>query len=324
MNAALVQSYDAPPIYTTFDAPTASEGEHLVTVAAAGLHQIVRSVAAGKHYTSTGKLPFIPGVDATGRLETPVGDLPAGTRIYFGGARFPYGTMCQQTVIAGHMLVPLPDAVPDAFAAAIANPAMSSWLALDRARFTPGDRVLILGATGTSGQLAVQIARARGASQIIAAGRNPEALAKLTTLGADRTVSLAQTGDALIADLRSAIADARANIVLDYLYGPVAEATLAAIAQSRPTSRVRFVQIGNLAGENITLSAHTLRSTDAELLGSGFGGASLAAILSAVANFFTLTATHTFDFSYKTAPLSAVTTLWNQKESEATRLVFIP
>ncbi|QMV18977.1 zinc-binding dehydrogenase [Granulicella sp. 5B5] len=326
MNAALVQSYDAPPVYTTFEAPIAAEGEQLVTVAAAGLHQIVKSVASGQHYTSTGKLPFIPGVDATGRLVGPLGSLPAGTRIYFGGARFPYGTMCEQTVIGNMMVIPLPDSLDDAFAAAVANPAMSSWVALDRGRFTPGESVLILGATGTSGQLAVQIAKARGAGHIIAAGRNPEALEKLKSLGADRTISLTQDRDAIIADYRSAIADCGIDVVLDYLWGPAAEATLAAISQRgviKSGTRVRFVQIGNLAGENISLSAHTLRSTNLELLGSGFGSADLTAIRTAITEFFTLTTTHPFDFSYKTAPLSEVTALWNEKD-QATRLVFQP
>jgi NADPH:quinone reductase-like Zn-dependent oxidoreductase len=319
MDAAVVQTYDAPPIYTTFDAPIAGEGEQLVTVAAAGLHQIVKSIAKGTHYLSTGKLPFIPGVDGVGRLST-------GTRIYFGGARFPYGTMCQQTVIGNMMVVPLPDAVDDAFAAAVANPAMSSWVALDRARFTAGESVLILGATGTSGQLAVQIAKARGARHIIAAGRNPEALEKLQSLGADRGISLAQDRDALIADYRSTIADCSVDIVLDYLWGPAAEATLAAITQRgviKPGNRVRFVQIGNLAGENISLNAHTLRSSNLELLGSGFGSADLTAIRTAITEFFTLTTTHHFHFSYKTAPLSDVTARWNEKY-QATRLVFQP
>ena len=78
MKAALVQSFDAPPIYTDFPAPIAAEGEQLITVTAAGLHQIVKGIAAGTHYMSSGKLPFIPGVDAAGRLAD-------GTRVYFGG-----------------------------------------------------------------------------------------------------------------------------------------------------------------------------------------------------------------------------------------------
>jgi NADPH:quinone reductase-like Zn-dependent oxidoreductase len=122
MKAALVQAFDAPPIYTDFDTPTAAAGEQLVTVTAAGLHQVVKSIANGSHYLSAGKLPFIPGVDG-------VGFLADGTRIYFGGARFPYGTMCEQTVIGNLMVIPLPAGLEDALAAGIANPGMSSWVA---------------------------------------------------------------------------------------------------------------------------------------------------------------------------------------------------
>jgi len=319
MKAALVQSFDAPPIYTDFPAPTAAEGEQLVTITAAGLHQIVKGIAAGTHYMSSGKLPFIPGVDATGRLAD-------GTRIYFGGARFPYGTMCEQTVIGNFMVIPLPDALDEAVAAGIANPGMSSWVALDRGRFSPGESVLILGATGTSGQLAVQIAKRRGAKHVVAAGRNPEALEKLKSLGADAIISLTQEKDALTAAFRAAFADYGITVVLDYLWGPPAESTLAAISQKgaiKSGARVRFVQIGNLAGPTIPLEAHTLRSTNLELLGSGFGSASMDAIRQAVIEFFTLAATNPFDFSIKKAPLSEVTALWNEKD-QATRIVFLP
>jgi len=319
MKAALVQAFDAPPIYTDFDTPTAAAGEQLVTVTAAGLHQVVKSIANGSHYLSAGKLPFIPGVDGVGLLAD-------GTRIYFGGARFPYGTMCEQTVIGNLMVIPLPAGLEDALAAGIANPGMSSWVALDRGRFTAGEAVLILGATGTSGQLAVQIAKARGARHIIAAGRNPEALEKLRSLGADTIISLEQDRDTLITAFRNAFAEHGVDVILDYLWGPPAESVLTALSQKgtiKSGVRVRFVQIGNLAGETIPLEAHTLRSTNLELLGSGFGSASMDAIRKAIAEFFTLAATNRFTFSYKTAPLADVEKLWNEKE-QATRLVFLP
>lgn len=319
MKAALVQAFDAPPIYTDFDTPTAAAGEQLVTVTAAGLHQVVKSIANGSHYLSAGKLPFIPGVDGVGLLAD-------GTRIYFGGARFPYGTMCEQTVIGNLMVIPLPAGLEDALAAGIANPGMSSWVALDRGRFTAGEAVLILGATGTSGQLAVQIAKARGARHIIAAGRNPEALEKLRSLGADTNISLEQDRDTLITAFRNAFAEHGVDVILDYLWGPPAESALTALSQKgtiKSGVRVRFVQIGNLAGETIPLEAHTLRSTNLELLGSGFGSASMDAIRKAIAEFFTLATTNRFTFSYKTAPLADVEKLWNEKE-QATRLVFLP
>ena len=327
MNAAVVQSFATPPSYTTFADPVPSPdaGEVLVHVSAAALHRIVRSLANGTHYGSAGILPFVPGVDGVGRLATSSGQLPAGTRVLFGSARPPFGTFAEQSLASASLLIPVPDALPDPLAAAIANPAMSSTVALMRAKFQPGESVLILGSTGVSGQLAVQIAKSRGARRVIALGRNPEALAELTNLGADATLSLTQSPEALTAALRNELANG-VDIVLDYLWGPPAEALLAAIAQKgldHAAPRIRYVQIGNMAGPNISLPAATLRSSGLELLGSGFGSASLEQIRQAVIAFFDHLGTHPLPFAYKTAPLSEVATLWNTNDP-ATRLVFQP
>ena len=170
MNAAVVHSFDAPPRYTTFADPVATDKEQLVTVTAAGLHPIVKALAKGTHYGSSGELPFIAGVDGVGKLED-------GTRVYFGIARSPFGTFADRALAASWMCLPLPATVDDVTAAGIANPVMSSWAALTaRAKFAVGESVLILGATGVAGQLAVQVAKRLGARRIVAAGRNPRAL----------------------------------------------------------------------------------------------------------------------------------------------------
>ncbi len=328
MNAAVVQAFDTPPVYTTFadPVPHPESGEVLVNVTAAALHRIVKSLANGTHYGSTGLLPFVPGVDGVGRLQTPFGQLPAGARVYFGTARPPFGTFAQQSLASSSMIIPLPDALDDATAAAIANPAMSSAVALMRAHFQPGESVLILGATGVSGQLAVQIAKSRGARRVIATGRNPEALELLKALGADSTISLDQAPDALITALRNEITTNGVDVVLDYLWGPPAETFLAAIAQKgldHAAPRIRYVQIGNMAGPTISLSAATLRSSGLELLGSGFGSASLDQIREAVANFFAMIAINPIEFTYKAAPLSEASSLWNT-DDQGVRLVFQP
>jgi NADPH2:quinone reductase len=319
MNAAVVNAFDAPPQYATFADPAPSDSEKLVYVTAAGLHPIVKALAAGAHYGSTGELPFVPGVDGAGRLED-------GTRVYFGISRAPFGTFAEQALAASWMTIPLPDNLEDSIAAAIANPAMSSWVALNsRAKFVVGESVLILGATGVAGQLAVQIAKRRGARRVVAAGRNPEALAKLKALGADAVISLEQGHDALVAAFRTEF-DSGIDIVLDYLWGAPAQAALQAIAKkglNTASNRVRYIQIGSSAGKEIPLSAETLRSSGLELLGSGFGSASMDQIRAAITEFFTLAAAQPFDLSIQTAPLSKVEALWNQKE-QATRLVFVP
>jgi NADPH:quinone reductase-like Zn-dependent oxidoreductase len=225
MYAAVVNAFDAPPRYTTFADPIATEGEKLVSVSAAGLHPIVKALAKGTHYGSSAEFPFVAGVDGVGKLED-------GTRVYFGIARSPFGTFAERSLAASWMCLPLPDAVDDVTAAGIANPAMSSWAALTaRAKFVAGESVLILGATGVAGQLAVQIAKRLRARRVVAAGRNPQALEKLKTLGADEVISLDQEQAPLVSAFRTEIAEAGVDIVLDYLWGQPAELVLQAISQ---------------------------------------------------------------------------------------------
>jgi NADPH:quinone reductase-like Zn-dependent oxidoreductase len=320
MHAAVVHAFDAPPRYTTFADPVAVEGEKLVTVSAAGLHQIVKTLAKGIHYGSSGELPFIAGIDGVGKLED-------GTRVYFGGARSPFGTFAERSLAASWMCMPLPEAIDDVTAAGIANPAMSSWAALTaRAKFVAGESVLILGATGVAGQLAIQVAKRLGARRIIAAGRNPQALQKLKSLGADSVISLGQEQAPLVSAFRTEIAEAGVDVVLDYLWGQPAELVLQAISQKglrKAGARIRFIQIGESAGKTISLPAATLRSSGLELLGSGFGSASLDQIRLALAEFFQVAAKEPFEFRAKTVPLREVETLWESAES-GTRLVFPP
>ena len=320
MNAAVVHAFDATPRYTTFADPIAGDGEKLVTVSAAGLHPIVKALAKGTHYGSSGEFPFIAGIDGVGKLED-------GTRVFFGIARSPFGTFAERSLAASWMCLPLPEAIDDVTAAGIANPAMSSWAALTaRAKFVAGESVLVLGATGVAGQLAVQIAKRLGARRVIAAGRDPQALQKLSALGADAVISLDQDPALLISAVRNEIAEAGVDIVLDYLWGQPAELVLQAISQRglrKAAARIRFIQIGESAGKTISLPAATLRSSGLELLGSGFGSASLDQIRQALAEFFQVAAKEPFQFHTKSAPLRDIETLWNNAE-QGTRLVFQP
>ncbi len=321
MNAAVVYSFDVPPSYTIFDDPVAAEGERLVTVTAAGLHPIVKALARGTHYGSSGILPFIAGVDGVGRLED-------GTRVYFGIARSPFGTFSEHALANSWMCLQLPEGIDDVTAAGIANPAMSSWATLTaRAKFVPGESVLILGATGVAGQLAIQVAKRLGARRVIAAGRNPQALEKLKYLGADAVISLDQDQPSLVTAFRNELTESGVDVVLDYVWGQPAERMLEAISQKglkKAGARVRFIQIGESAGKTISLPAATLRSSGVELLGSGFGSASLDQIKQALVEFFQIAARQPFQFHTKTAPLREVEALWNNKEEEGTRLVFQP
>jgi NADPH:quinone reductase-like Zn-dependent oxidoreductase len=320
MNAAVVHSFDAPPRYTSFPDPVPEEGEALVNVVAAGLHPIVRALANGSHYGSTGVLPFIPGVDGVGRLED-------GTEVYFGMSRPPFGTFCERAVTARRMCISLPAGLDAVAFAGLANPGMSSWVALTRrAKLQPGENLLILGATGAAGQLAVQVARALGAKRIVASGRNRDALKVVEELGADAIVPLEQEHDSLVSALRRESAEAGISVVLDYLWGAPAEALLEAMSQKglqHTGARVRFVQVGDSAGKRISLPAATLRSSAIELLGSGFGSASMEDIFSALAEFFRFAAASHPKINIRTVPLRDIETVWNSPKQGA-RLVLLP
>jgi NADPH2:quinone reductase len=320
MNAAVVHAFDAPPRYTSFAEPVAGENEVIVAVRAAGLHQIVKALARGTHYGSTGVLPLVPGVDG-------VGYLPDGSRVYFGASRSPYGTFAERSVTARSMCLPIPEALDDVAVAAMVNPGMSSWVALTaRAEFAAGEHILILGATGVAGQLAVQVAKRLGAGRVVAAGRNPEALEELKRLGADAVISPTMDREALVSAFRRELADEKVDVVLDYLWGSPAERVLEAISQKglqRATARIRFVQVGSSAGPVISLPAATLRSSGLELMGSGFGSVSMTKIFQSLADFLREAARKPFEMKTRTVPLQEVAAHWDDAE-QGTRLVFRP
>ncbi len=314
MKAAVVNTPGELPKFQDFEEPTVQEGEVLVHVRAAGLHPVVKSIASGAHYSASGSGPMIPGVDGVGTLED-------GTRVYFGGARKPWGTMAERAAVPRSMYIPVPDGIDDATAAAIANPGMSSWVALkDRAGIVPGENVLILGATGVAGQLSIQIARQLGAKRIVGAGRNVDAL---RDAGLDEIIALTQPED----DLRKAfVAEAVAGIdvVIDYLWGRPTELLLEALAKGfRPdaTHRTRLVEVGGSAGPTITLPAAVLRSIDLTLLGSGFGAASIDRIFAAIPELFALAVTGDLKIDVETIPLSDVESAWNRSD-KGRRIVF--
>jgi NADPH:quinone reductase-like Zn-dependent oxidoreductase len=187
MKAAVVLGAGRTPRYADFSEPMPDADESLIAVTAAAISQVVRSRASGQHYSSSGRFPFVAGVDGVGRLDD-------GSRVYFVMPRAPYGSMAERAVVASTHCLALPDALDDVTAAAIANPGMSSWAALEeRARLRAGETVLINGATGASGRLAVQIAKHLGARKVIATGCNIEALKSVAALGADVTIRLSTT-----------------------------------------------------------------------------------------------------------------------------------
>jgi NADPH:quinone reductase-like Zn-dependent oxidoreductase len=314
MKAAVVETLGQPPKYQEFADPVATENELLIEVHAAGLHPIVKAIASGAHYSARGEVPMIPGIDG-------VGTRPDGTRVYFGSARKPWGTMAERCAAPASMCLPLPDGISDVVAAAIANPGMSAWLSTkERAGLKSGETVLILGATGVAGQLAIQAARHLGAKRVIAAGRNVDALAKESV---DAIVALGQPDDA-VREAFVAEAEKGIDVVIDYLWGRPTELLLEALAKTfKPssTNSTRLVEVGQSAGPTITLPGAVLRSVDLKLLGSGFGSVPLDTIFTAIPVLFQMAAAGKFHVDVEPVPLADVETAWNRVE-KGRRIVF--
>jgi NADPH:quinone reductase-like Zn-dependent oxidoreductase len=207
--------------------------------------------------------------------------------------------------------VVLPDGIDDLTAAAIANPGLSSWAALkDRARLKRGETVLVNGATGTSGRLAVQIAKYLGAKKVIATGRNASSLQSLRALGADETIQLVEDTDVLDSAFKRSFADG-VDVVLDYLWGRSAERLLIAGTKAgKEGMPIRFVQVGNASGASITLPASALRSAPLEMTGSGIGSVPLDRIVGVIEELLQATAKIRFQIDTRVVPLSDVTRAW--------------
>jgi NADPH:quinone reductase-like Zn-dependent oxidoreductase len=197
---------------------------------------------------------------------------------------------------------------------------MSAWAALvNRAHVKAGETVLINGATGTAGQLAVQIARYLGAKKIIATGRNAQVL---ESLNADATVLLTDDETALTQTL-AAHAATQIDVVIDYLWGNSAERLLTALAKHTPgITPVRFVQVGSLAGQEITLPGAVLRSSPIQLMGSGIGSLALPELVRATGEMLQAAAAGKFTIAHQTVPLSDVAQAWPLDDSK-NRTVFL-
>jgi NADPH:quinone reductase-like Zn-dependent oxidoreductase len=266
MYAAVLRTIGKAPRYEEFPEPALiDKDEAIVHVHAASLKPVDKQLASGSHYASRHELPCVCGSDGVGHLDD-------GQRVFFGGPRPPHGAMAQRTVVPRALTFPVPENVDDESAAALPNPGVSAWLSLAyRAKLLRGENVLILGATGVTGKLAVQIARFLGAARVIAAGRNQQALSTLHDLGADATISLALSETELSEAFLREAGQSGFQVVIDYVWGRPAEAFLAAITRREFAvikSETRFVQAGESAAPTITLPAAVLRSTALTILGS--------------------------------------------------------
>ncbi|MFE7169782.1 zinc-binding alcohol dehydrogenase family protein [Streptomyces sp. NPDC057616] len=279
----------------------------VVDVVAAGLHPRVRSQADGSHYTSTGQLPLIPGMDGVVRG-------PDGRLRYTILDDTSLGTLAERTVMDPDRSIVLPKHADPVLVAAAMNPAMSSWVALRRRiDFKRGQSVLILGATGNAGRMAVQVAKKLGAAHVVGAGRNTAALEALRRLGADEVLPLDQLAGA-----------ANVDVVIDYLWGEPAAAGLVDMisARKRRSDPITWIQIGSVAGPASPIPSAALRAARLQIVGSGIGSVPGRDWLKELPKLVDHVTKGEFDVRARAVPLKDVEQVWRTNTDD--RIVLTP
>jgi NADPH:quinone reductase-like Zn-dependent oxidoreductase len=324
MKAAVVKAWGEPPEYTDFAEPAPSDGTEVATVEASALTNLTRGLMSGNHYASKEiQLPAIAGVDGVARL--------ADGRLVYTGAIAPYGMMAERALVNPAAAIPLPDGVDPVTAAAVPNPGLSAWMSLEyAAAVKPGAHVLVLGATGVTGSVAVQLAKSVfGAQYVVAAGRNPGRLQWLRTVGADDVIALGE--DDLGARVAAAHAERPFHAILDYLWGEPAETVLEALASSHTTAHyhaTRFVQIGAMAGPTMSLPAGILRGNGITLCGIGLGSVPFEVMIGArnegLPRLLDMVAAGELHIDTKQRQLAEVADAWASAEPSGTRVVLTP
>lgn len=255
MHAAVLHEYGTPR-YDAFDEPVAGEGQVVVEVTVAGLNPVDLRVASGTYLSGPPPLPSVCGIEGVGTVAG------TGRRVYFDASIPPWGSMAERALVPADRLTDLSDGLDDGLAVALGISGLAAWAPLEwRARLQPGETVLVLGATGVVGQIAVQAAKLLGAGRVVAAGRDADGLRRAAALGADATVDLAAAQDDLPNAFRAA-AGGDVHIVIDPLWGAPAVAAIEALGVGG-----RLVQIGQSAGAEATIASAPVRGKALDIRG---------------------------------------------------------
>jgi len=285
----------------------------VVEVAAAGVHHFDLAKASGAIHGGAATVPYVVGTDGVGRT-------PDGRRVFFDAPVAPYGSWAQRTLLSAGDLLDLAEGVDDVTAAALGNTGLAAWLALSwRAGLQPGESVLVLGATGALGSVAVQAAKAQGAGRVVAADLDPERLRRAAERGADATVVVA-AGTDLAGALREASGGHGFDVIIDPVWGEPGLAAMQAAAQ-----RARYVQIGHSAGATIHLPASVVRSAALHILGFAIFHAPIEMRREAYLALTEHAATGGIHVDTIQLPLAELTTAWEQQQRGApAKLVLTP
>ncbi len=211
-------------------------------------------IASGTFPNERHDPPYVPGKEGVGRRDD-------GGLVYFDASVEPYGAFAERTLIEAGSGYPVPSGLDPALAVCLGVAGLAAWLPLEwRGALEPGESVLVLGASGVVGQIAVQAAKLLGAGRVVAAARSEEGLALARELGADATVQLG-TAD-LAAALREAAGGDGFDLVHDPLWGEPAQAALSAL---RPFGRL--VHVGQSAAAEATIASSVVRAKPVDIRG---------------------------------------------------------
>jgi NADPH:quinone reductase-like Zn-dependent oxidoreductase len=318
VKAAVVDRPGGIPEVRDVADPQVRDGEVLVTVAAVAVENVDRAIVAGTHDTAAefqSALPAIPCFDGIGRL-------PDGATVGFGGLKPPRGALAEYVVVPTAHTVPIPEGIEPPIAAALSS-AISAMCMRTAGGFTAGETVLVQGATGVAGRLAVQIARLLGASRIVATGRDRSALEEVAALGADTVIDTTVDDEQLVRAFRENTGEGY-DVVVDYLWGRPTELLTRALvpdnfALAKPT---RLVQIGEAAGSHIRLTGDALRTSGLEVYGATRNAATgMAAAYQQIVEWVR---TGALTIPIITTPLSRITEAWARTDLRGRRLVIVP
>jgi len=320
MKAAVITRFGEVPQYKDFPDPEQTDTQSLIKVKAAVLENFDKLTAGGTHYSSQQQYPQFPavvGTDGVGLNEN-------NQLVAFGAVQPPHGAFAA-TVAAGFTM-PVPDGITPAKAAAIPPSVLTSLLPLKHsAQLQPGETVLINGATGVSGKIAVQVARLLGAGRIVATGRNKTSLKKVRDLGADEVISLDQDDTTLAKCLKTAAGDNGYDIVVDFLWGRPAEILINTFIPEElgfPRHITRYLQIGEAAGSAVSLPASAFRTSGLRLM--GIGKISWDTLGEELANTWQWLKEDKFEMDIEEVLLKDISSAWQRNDLAGKRLVLVP
>ena len=322
MKAAVLHNFGETPRFEDFPEPPIEQGQLLVHVKAVALENIDKALANGTHFAAQQLIPQLPaivGVDGIGMLED-------GRLVGFGGMKSPYGAFAEKTVIQEGYFVPVPNGVDAVTAAALPASALTSLFPLKwAAKLQPGETVLINGATGVTGILAIQVAKHLGAGRVVCTGRHDETLQSLLHIGADAIIDLKQPEEQLAQSLAEE-AEKGFDVILDCLWGHPTEMIIKALIPHElgfSKRRVRLIQIGEMAGPTISLPADTLRTSGLEIIGGG-AGLTPEAIGEGTAIVWDWLKEGKLQLEIIQVPLSDIENAWKRTDLHGKRIVIIP